>query len=317
MCVRILVAGGAGFVGSHLCDFFIAQGHAVTALDSGITGRTQNVAHLADNDRFSLLEHDVTEPIAWQGDAVFHLASPASPEGYLRHPIQTLRVNSVGTEVLLTLARENDARFLFASTSEVYGDPLVHPQSETYWGNVNPVGPRACYDEGKRFGEALTMEYVRQYGVDARIIRIFNTYGPRNDPRDGRVVPNFIVQALAGLPITLYGDGTQTRSFCFVGDLVRGIAAAMFTAGTQGEVFNLGNPDERSIREFAELIVRLTGTNVPIMHKPLPADDPKRRRPDISKAKARLNWTPQTSLEEGVAETIAYFRLELATRPAQ
>ncbi|MDE2840324.1 MAG: GDP-mannose 4,6-dehydratase, partial [Chloroflexota bacterium] len=187
----------------------------------------------------------------------------------------------------------------------------------TYWGNVNPVGPRACYDEGKRFGEALTMEYVRQYGVDARIIRIFNTYGPRNDPCDGRVVPNFIVQALAGLPITLYGDGTQTRSFCFVGDLVRGIAAAMFTAGTQGEVFNLGNPDERSIREFAELIVRLTGTNVPIMHKPLPADDPKRRRPDISKAKARLDWTPQTSLEEGVAETIAYFRQELATRPAQ
>ncbi|MDE2816365.1 MAG: SDR family oxidoreductase [Chloroflexota bacterium] len=315
--MRILVAGGAGFVGSHLCDFFIAQGHAVTALDSGITGRARNVAHLADNDRFSLLEHDVTEPIAWQGDAVFHLASPASPEGYLRHPIQTLRVNSVGTEVLLTLARENDAKFLFASTSEVYGDPLVHPQSETYWGNVNPVGPRACYDEGKRFGEALTMEYVRQYGVDARIIRIFNTYGPRNDPCDGRVVPNFIVQALAGLPITLYGDGTQTRSFCFVGDLVRGIAAAMFTAGTQGEVFNLGNPDERSIREFAELIVRLTGTNVPIMHKPLPADDPKRRRPDISKAKARLDWTPQTSLEEGVAETIAYFRQELATRPAQ
>ena len=315
--MRILVAGGAGFVGSHLCDFFIAQGHAVTALDSGITGRAQNVAHLAHNDRFTLLEHDVTEPIAWQGDAVFHLASPASPEGYLRHPIQTLRVNSVGTEVLLTLARENGAKFLFASTSEVYGDPLVHPQSETYWGNVNPVGPRACYDEGKRFGEALTMEYVRQCGVDARIIRIFNTYGPRNDPRDGRVVPNFIVQALAGLPITLYGDGSQTRSFCFVGDLVRGIAAAMFTAGTQGEVFNLGNPDERSIREFAELIVRLTGTNVPIVHKPLPADDPRRRRPDISKAQARLNWTPQTSLEEGVAETIAYFRQELERRPVQ
>lgn len=317
MCVRILVAGGAGFVGSHLCDFFIAQGHVVTALDSGITGRAQNVAHLAHSDRFSLLEHDVTEPIAWQGDAVFHLASPASPEGYLRHPIQTLRVNSVGTEVLLTLARENGAKFLFASTSEVYGDPLVHPQSETYWGNVNPVGPRACYDEGKRFGEALTMEYVRQHAVDARIIRIFNTYGPRNDPRDGRVVPNFIVQALAGSPITLYGDGTQTRSFCFVGDLVRGIAAAMFMPGTQGEVFNLGNPDERSIREFAELIVRLTGTNVPIVHKPLPADDPKRRRPDISKAQARLNWTPQTSLEEGVAETIAYFRQELEKRPVQ
>ena len=311
--VRILVAGGAGFVGSHLCDYLIAQGHSVTAVDSGITGRAKNVAHLADSDRFSLLDLDVTEPIAWQGDAVFHLASPASPEGYLRYPLATLRVNSIGTENLLTLARQNGAKFLFASTSEVYGDPLVHPQPETYWGNVNPVGPRACYDEGKRFGEALTMEYVRQYAVDARIIRIFNTYGPRNDPRDGRVVPNFIAQALTGSPISIYGDGTQTRSFCFVGDLVRGIAAAMFTAKTQGEVFNLGNPDERSIREFADMIVRLTGTYAPIEHKPLPADDPRRRRPDISKAQTWLGWTPEISLEEGLAETIAYFRQELAT----
>ena len=311
--VRILVAGGAGFVGSHLCDYLIAQGHSVTAVDSGITGRAKNVAHLADSDRFSLLDLDVTEPIAWQGEAVFHLASPASPEGYLRYPLATLRVNSIGTENLLTLARQNGAKFLFASTSEVYGDPLVHPQPETYWGNVNPVGPRACYDEGKRFGEALTMEYVRQYAVDARIIRIFNTYGPRNDPRDGRVVPNFIAQALTGSPISIYGDGTQTRSFCFVGDLVRGIAAAMFTAKTQGEVFNLGNPDERSIREFADMIVRLTGTYVPIEHKPLPADDPRRRRPDISKAQTWLGWTPEISLEEGLAETIAYFRQELAT----
>lgn len=310
--VRILVAGGAGFVGSHLCDNLIAQGHAVTALDSGITGRAKNVAHLGDDDRFTLLEHDVTELIAWQGDAIFHLASPASPEGYLRHPIKTLRVNSVGTENLLALARENSAKFLFASTSEVYGDPLVHPQPETYWGNVNPVGPRACYDEGKRFGEALTVEYVRQFAVDARIIRIFNTYGPRNDPRDGRVVPNFIAQALKGLPITIYGDGSQTRSFCYVGDLVRGVAAAMFTDDTQGEVFNLGNPDERTIREFADLIVRLTGTNVPVVHKSLPADDPKRRRPDISKAQACLDWRPEISLEEGLAETIAYFRQELA-----
>lgn len=315
--VRILVAGGAGFVGSHLCDYFIARGHSVTALDSGITGRAKNVAHLAGNSRFTLLEHDVTDPIAWQGDAVFHLASPASPEGYLRHPIKTLRVNSVGTENLLALAQENGAKFLFASTSEVYGDPLEHPQKETYWGNVNPVGPRACYDEGKRFGEALTMEYVRQYAVDARIIRIFNTYGPRNDPRDGRVVPNFIAQALAGLPITIYGDGSQTRSFCFVADLVRGIAAAMFTNATQGEVFNLGNPDEKTIREFANLIVRLTGTNVPIEHKPLPADDPRKRRPDISKAQAHLNWTPQVSLEEGLAETIAYFRRELMIGPEE
>ncbi len=315
MVVRVLIAGGAGFVGSHLCDYFVAQGHTVTALDSGITGRAKNVAHLADNSLFSLVEQDVTEPFAWRGDAIFHLASPASPEGYLRFPLATLRVNSVGTENLLELARQNNAKFLFASTSEVYGDPLEHPQSETYWGNVNPVGPRACYDEGKRFGEALTMEYVRQYGLNARIIRIFNTYGPRNDPRDGRVVPNFIAQALVGLPITVYGDGSQTRSFCFVGDLVRGIAAAMFTADTQGEVFNLGNPDERTIREFAELIVRLTGMDVPIVHKPLPADDPRQRRPDIAKAQACLNWSPQVSLEEGLAETIAYFRQELAAEP--
>ncbi len=313
--MRVLIAGGAGFVGSHLCDYFCEQGHIVTALDSGITGRAKNVAHLADNSRFSLVEHDVAEPLAWHGDAIFHLASPASPEGYLQFPLATLRVNSVGTENLLELARQNNAKFLFASTSEVYGDPLEHPQSETYWGNVNPVGPRACYDEGKRFGEALTMEYVRQHGLDARIIRIFNTYGPRNDPRDGRVVPNFIAQALAGLPITVYGDGTQTRSFCFVGDLVRGIAAAMFTTDTQGEVFNLGNPDERTIREFAELIVRLTGKGVPIVHKPLPADDPRKRRPDISKAQARLNWSPQVSLEAGLEETIAYFRQELAAEP--
>lgn len=313
--MRVLIAGGAGFVGSHLCDYFIEQGHTVTALDSGITGRAKNVAHLASNSRFSLVEHDVTEPFAWHGDAIFHLASPASPEGYLQFPLATLRVNSVGTENLLELARQNNAKFLFASTSEVYGDPLVHPQSESYWGNVNPVGPRACYDEGKRFGEALTMEFVRQHGLDARIIRIFNTYGPRNDPRDGRVVPNLVAQALAELPITVYGDGTQTRSFCFVGDLVRGIEAAMFTAETQGEVFNLGNPDERTIQEFAELVVRLTGTDVPIVHKPLPADDPRKRRPDISKAQARLNWSPQVSLEEGLLETIAYFRQELAVEP--
>ena len=312
--VRILVAGGAGFVGSHLCDYLSAQGHQITAADSGITGRAQNVAHLAAHEGFCLLEHDVTQPLAWQGDAVFHLASPASPEGYLRHPIETLRVNSAGTENLLALARANGAKFLFASTSEVYGDPLVHPQPETYWGNVNPIGPRACYDEGKRFGEALTMEYVRQHGVDARIIRIFNTYGPRNDPRDGRVAPNFIAQALAGRPITIYGDGSQTRSFCYVGDLVRGIAAAMFGADTQGEVFNLGNPDERTIREFADIVVRLTGTAAPIVHKPLPADDPQRRRPDISKAQARLGWTPEVPLEEGIRQTIAYFRQELASR---
>ena len=313
--MRILVAGGAGFIGSHLCDYLIAQGHSVTAVDNCITGRPKNVAHLAANNRFSLLERDVTEAFAWQGDAVFHLASPASPEGYLRHPFETLRVNSVGTDVLLALARENGAKFLFASTSEVYGDPQVHPQTETYWGNVNPVGPRACYDEGKRFGEALTMEYVRQHNVDARIIRIFNTYGPRNDPGDGRVVPNFVAQALSGQPITIYGDGMQTRSFCYVTDLVRGMAAAMYTAQTQGEVINLGNPDERTIREFADIIVRLTGTDVPIVHKPLPADDPKRRRPDISKAQDRLGWTPAISLEEGLAETIAYFRQELAIQP--
>ena len=314
--VRILVAGGSGFIGSHLCDYLIDQGHTVTAIDNGITGRAKNVAHLAANERFALLEWDVTEAIKWHGDAIFHLASPASPEGYLRHPFETLRVNSVGSDNLLALARENGAKFLFASTSEVYGDPLVHPQTEDYWGNVNPIGPRACYDESKRFGEAMTMEYVRQYGVDARIIRIFNTYGPRNDPRDGRVVPNFIAQALVEQPITIYGEGTQTRSFCYVGDLVRGIAAAMFSTGTQGEIFNLGNPDERTIREFAAIIVRLTGTNVPIVYKPLPADDPKRRRPDISKAQKALGWGPEISLENGLEATIAYFRQELAIRPS-
>lgn len=314
--VRTLVAGGSGFIGSHLCDHLIAQGHAVTAIDNCITGRAKNVAHLTSHDRFSLLEWDVTEALKWHGDAIFHLASPASPEGYLRHPFETLRANSVGTDNLLGLARENNAKFLFASTSEIYGDPLVHPQSEDYWGNVNPIGPRACYDESKRFGEAITMEYVRQYGVDARIIRIFNTYGPRNDPRDGRVVPNFIAQALVEQPITIYGDGTQTRSFCYVSDLVRGIAAAMFTAESKGEVFNLGNPDERTIQEFADIIVRLTGTNVPIVYKPLPADDPKRRRPDIAKARATLGWSPEISLESGLAETITYFRSELAVRPS-
>jgi nucleoside-diphosphate-sugar epimerase len=313
--VRILVAGGSGFIGSHLCDFLIDQGHTVTAVDNGITGRAKNVAHLGDNERFTLIEHDVTQPLSWLGDAVFHLASPASPEGYLRHPLATMHVNSIGTELLLRLARDNNAKFLYASTSEVYGDPLVHPQPETYWGNVNPIGPRACYDEGKRFGEAMAMEYVRLYDVDARIIRIFNTYGPRNDPGDGRVVPNFIAQALLGQPITIYGDGKQTRSFCYVRDLVRGMNAAMFVDNTQGEVFNLGNPDERSIREFADLIVRLTGSSVPIVHKPLPADDPKRRRPDNAKAQTELGWKPQVSLEEGLSETIAYFRRELSVEP--
>ncbi len=309
--LRVLVAGGAGFIGSHLCDYLVAEGNEVVAVDNYITGRAQNVAHLAGHERFTLREHDVTQPFAWRGDAVFHLASPASPEGYLRHPFETLWVNAAGTDVLLDLARESNAKFLFASTSEVYGDPLVHPQTEAYWGNVNPVGVRACYDEGKRFGEALTMEYVRQYDVDARIIRIFNTYGPRNDPGDGRVVPNFIAQALSGQPITIYGDGSQTRSFCYVRDLVRGMAAAMFTPGTQGEVLNLGNPDERSIRDFAATIMRLTGAEAPIVHRPLPADDPKRRRPDITKAQERLGWRPTVSLEEGLGETIAYFRQEL------
>ncbi|MBI3911961.1 MAG: SDR family oxidoreductase [Armatimonadetes bacterium] len=307
--MKTIVLGGAGFVGSHLCDALIAQGNEVICVDNFLTGRRDNVAHLRDHPRFRFVQRDITEPLALEGEAVFHLASPASPVGYRKNSIQTLRVNSIGTMNALEMARQAGARFLLASTSEIYGDPQVHPQPETYWGNVDPTGLRACYDEGKRFGEAATMEWQRVHGVDARIVRIFNTYGPRNDPQDGRVVPNFITQALRGEPITVYGDGLQTRSFAYVSDLVEGLLAAMFTEGTAGEVFNLGNPDECTILEFARLVKKVTESRSEIVFRPLRfADDPARRRPDITRARTRLGWEPRVPLEEGLRHTVAWYR---------
>lgn len=306
--MRVLVSGGAGFIGSHLCEALLESGHAVVAMDNFITGREANVASFVHHPSFTLLQQDVTEPVDFAVDAVFHLASPASPVGYRKYPIETHLVNSIGTYNMLELARKNNASFLMASTSEAYGDPLVHPQREDYWGNVNPVGPRSCYDESKRFAESITMEYVRQYGLNARIVRIFNTYGPRNDPDDGRVVPNFVTQALRGEPLTVYGDGQQTRSFCYVSDMVDGLIGAMFGSGTRGDIFNLGNPDERTILEFAQLIIQISGTDVSIVYKELPPDDPVRRCPDITKARTTFGWEPRVSLEDGLHETIEWFR---------
>jgi nucleoside-diphosphate-sugar epimerase len=315
--MNILVTGGSGFIGSHLCDALLADGHAVTCVDNFLTGRPANVAHLGGHERFTLVEHDVVEPYGGPGseavDAIFHLASPASPVGYRTQSIETLLVNSAGTVNMLRLATERGARFLVASTSEVYGDPLVHPQTEEYWGNVNPIGLRACYDEAKRFAEAATMEWVRKFEVNARIVRIFNTYGPRNQLDDGRVVPNFITQALRGEPITIYGEGSQTRSFAYVSDLVNGLTRAMFTDGTQGEVFNLGNPGEFTIVEFAELVLEVTGSSSRLEHQPLLfQDDPSRRRPDITRARERLGWEPKVSLREGLVPTVAWYREQLS-----
>jgi nucleoside-diphosphate-sugar epimerase len=291
--------------------------HAVTCIDNFLTGSRRNLASIQSHPRFRLLEHEVGKPLGedLQPDLIFHLASPASVPDYLSHPIETLFVNSFGTVQMLDLARKRGARFLFTSTSEIYGDPLVHPQTETYWGNVNPNGPRACYDESKRFGEAVTMAYWRSYGVDARIVRIFNTYGPHSRPDDGRIVPNFIIQALRHDPLTIYGDGSQTRSFCYVSDLVDGIQAAMQTEGTTGEVFNLGNPDEYTVLEFAQIILSRVGrscwgedASADIVYQPLPVDDPTRRRPDISKAQEMLGWQPRVGLNEGIDRTAAWFR---------
>ena len=312
--MRIVISGGAGFIGSHLCERLLREGHEIVCLDNLSTGDATNVAHLRGEPRFDFRTADVTEPLPDVGraEAVFHLASPASPPGYLRRPIETMLANSVGTHRMLELARTSGARFLVASTSEAYGDPLEHPQKETYWGNVNPNGERSCYDESKRFGEAMTFVYWRSMGLDARIIRIFNTYGPHSDPNDGRIVPNFISQALRGEPITLYGSGEQTRSLCYVSDLVDGIVRAQFTDGTTGEVFNLGNPDEHTVREYAEIINRMCGGRSEIVNRPfLSADDPQRRRPDIAKARAQLGWGPRVGLEEGLAKTIAWFRERL------
>ena len=308
--MRVCVTGAAGFLGSHLCDRLLAEGHEVVGLDNLLTGNPRNIAHLADQKRFRFVRHDVTHFIFIDGplDAVMHFASPASPIDYLELPIQTLKVGSLGTHNALGLAMAKKARFLLASTSEVYGDPLVHPQPETYWGNVNPIGPRGVYDEAKRFAEAMTMAYQRAHGVDTRIVRIFNTYGERMRPRDGRVVPALIGQALAGEPMTVFGDGSQTRSFCYVSDLIDGIYRLLLSSETLP--VNIGNPAELSVLEFARTIQRLTGTRSEIAFRPLPVDDPRVRQPDIAKARARLNWEPKVELEEGLRRTIEYFRTQ-------
>ena len=313
--MRILITGGAGFIGSHLCDRLLADGHEVTAIDNLSTGNVDNIAHLAGHDHFHFIKHDVTNYIFVEGhlDAVLHLASLPSPVDYLNLPIQTLKVGALGTHKTLGLALEKGARFLLASTSEVYGDPLVHPQHEDYWGNVNPVGPRGVYDESKRFAEALTMAYHRYHGVGTRIARIFNTYGSRMRLDDGRVVPNFVCQALRGEPLTIYDDGSRTRSFCYVSDLVEGMVRLFHSDETMP--INLGNPDEMTILEFAHKVLELTGSSSPLTFiKPTDArtaDDPKVRCPDIGKARRVLGWEPQVGLEEGLRQTVAYFRKKL------
>ncbi len=306
--MRVLITGAAGFLGSHLCDRFLREGHEVVGLDNFITGHPDNIAHLTGNERFSFLRHNISEYtyVAGPLDGVLHFASPASPIDYLELPIQTLKVGSLGTHNALGIAKAKGARFFLASTSEVYGDPLVHPQVESYWGNVNPIGPRGVYDEAKRFAEAITMAYHRFHGLDTRIVRIFNTYGPRMRPRDGRVVSNFIVQALNGEPITIYGDGSQTRSFCYVDDEVEGLYQ-LFLKGDANPC-NIGNPDEYTVKQLAEIVVELTGSKAPIAFEPLPEDDPKVRKPDITRARTMLGWTPVVDVRTGVQRTIDYFR---------
>lgn len=335
--MRILITGGAGFLGSHLADLLVSQGHHVVVMDNFITGRPENIAHLLGHERFSFIKYNVCDYLHVDGplDAVLHFASPASPQDYLEFPIATLKVGALGTHKALGLAKAKGARFLLASTSEVYGDPLVNPQPESYWGNVNPISPRGVYDEAKRFAEAITMAYHRYHGLDTRIARIFNTFGPRMRPNDGRVVSNFVVQALQRKPLTVFGDGSQTRSFCYVDDLIRGIAALLMIESdktvaerTNRDEFlrsrpipggesvhdplNLGNPRELTVMEIAQLTLALTGSDSPIIHQPLPVDDPKVRRPDIRRAKALLGWEPVVQLEDGLKKTIEYFRAVLA-----
>lgn len=331
--MRILITGGAGFLGSHLCDLLISKGHEIICMDNLITGRIENIAHLMGHDQFSFIRYNVCDYLHVDGplDAVMHFASPASPQDYLDLPIATLKVGALGTHKALGLAKAKRSRFLLASTSEVYGDPLVNPQPESYWGNVNPISPRGVYDEAKRFAEAMTMAYHRYHGLDTRIVRIFNTYGPRMRPKDGRVVSNFIVQALQGKPLTVFGDGAQTRSFCYVDDLVRGITALLLVksdktveeridrtgflvkgaypkAESIHDPVNIGNPHELTVGAIAQLVLTLTDSRSPIENQPLPVDDPKVRRPDIRRAKVLLNWEPQVELEDGLRKTIEYFR---------
>jgi dTDP-glucose 4,6-dehydratase len=308
-----VVTGGAGFLGSHICERLLAEGHRVICVDNLITGNRANIEPLVGDELFTFIEHDVTVPLhlAQPIDNILHFASPASPIDYLELPIQTLKVGSLGTHNTLGMAKATGARYLLASTSEVYGDPLIHPQPESYWGNVNPVGPRGVYDEAKRFAEAMVMAYHRTHGLDTRIVRIFNTYGPRMRPRDGRVVPTFIQQALDGEPLTVYGDGSQTRSFCFVDDLVEGIWRLL--GSDTNEPVNLGNPHEMTVLEFAQQILELTDSDAPLLHKELPEDDPKIRQPDITRAREVLGWEPRVPLRTGLERTIEYFRRLFAT----
>lgn len=308
--MRVLVAGGAGFVGSHLCEKLLNLGHEVVCVDNLKTGRLANLAEARRSPKFTFIKGDVCRPLKVRVDFIFNLASYASPPYYQKWSVETMLTNSLGSHCLLELARKNQAGYLYASTSEVYGDPLTHPQKETDWGNVNPVGVRACYDEAKRFGEALVMEYVRKHKLNARIIRIFNTYGPRLQKDDGRVISNFINQALRKRPLTIYGHGRQTRSFCYVSDLVEGIVRAAFKPKTRGQIFNLGNPHEFTMLEAAALVQKLMGLTLKLEHKPLPGDDPKRRRPDIARAQAVLGWAPKVELREGLAKTIAWFKTQ-------
>lgn len=306
----ILVTGGAGFIGSHLCESLLNEGYKVVCLDNLITGKRRNIEGLENNENFKFIEADVTKNLEldFKFNYIFHLASPASPIDYQNHPEETLLANSVGTLNVLNLAKNMNAKVLVASTSEVYGDPLVHPQKETYWGNVNSFGARSNYDESKRFAESASYVFLKKYGLDIRIIRIFNTYGPKMQVNDGRVVSNFINQAIKNESITIYGDGTQTRSFCYVSDLVEGIKKAMFTEFTKGEVINLGNPEEYTMKDFAQKIKEMTNSNSEIVFKDLPPDDPKQRQPDITKAKELLGWEPKVSVEEGLQKTIEYYK---------
>ncbi|ACA18383.1 NAD-dependent epimerase/dehydratase [Methylobacterium sp. 4-46] len=307
----ILVTGGAGFLGSHLCESLIEQGHEVLCVDNFFTGARQNVEHLLKNPRFELLRHDITSPLYVEVDEIYNLACPASPVHYQFDPVQTTKTSVLGTINVLGLAKRVKAKVLQASTSEVYGDPEMHPQAEHYWGRVNPIGPRSCYDEGKRCAETLFFDYHRQHGLPIKVARIFNTYGPRMHPDDGRVVSNFVVQALSNKDITLYGDGRQTRSFCYVDDLVQGLIALMETDSTVTGPINLGNPGEFTVRDLAELVVELTGSRSEIVRRPLPQDDPRQRKPDIDRAKKVLGWQPTIDLREGLIRTIEYFRKQL------